>query len=277
MIVPESGKAKLTELLGSLSAEGLTVYSDLAASEKDTHIEMKELPADSRIRVQLLPFGDGLKTELFSKPFGERPPYCKPGKGGKMLIAKEKDVQLQVKRNMKQETDNEQTLLTDIQSLESLNINDDELMSFDDPMDSLSLLDILSDRQDICVVEWPEGEKYKLRGKATINNLNIKITSGINWFDLQGELQIDENTVISLQQLLRLTKKGHNNFIELSPGEFLALSERLKKQLDNLRLFSTENKKNIQLNKFASIGLGDFFDEMENVYSYSAFSAKPRM
>ena len=264
LIVPESGKAKLTELLGSLSAEGLAVHSDFAASDKYTHIEMKELPADSRIRVQLLPFGDGLKTELFSKPFGERPPYCKPGKGGKMLISNEKDVQLQVKRNLKLEAENEQTLLNDIQSLESLNVNDD-LMSFDDPLDSLSLLDILANRQDICVVEWPEGEKYKLRGKATISNLNIKITSGINWFDLQGELQVDENTVITLQQLLRLTKKSHNNFIELSTGEFIALSERLKKQLDNLRLFSNEDKKGVQLNKFASVGLSDFFEEMENM------------
>ena len=270
LMVPESGKAKLTELLGSLSAEGMAVHSDFAASDKFSHIEIKELPADSRIRVQLLPFGDSLKTELFSKPFGERPPYCKPGKGGKMLISKDKDVQLQVKRNMKLEADNEQTLLNDIQSLESLNVNDD-LMSFDDPLDSLSLLDILTNRQEICVVEWPEGEKYKLRGKASINNLNIKITSGINWFDLQGELQVDENTVITLQQLLRLTKKSHNNFIELSTGEFLALSERLKKQLDNLRLFSVEDKKGVQLNRFASIGLSDFFDEMENVKADKAW------
>ncbi|MDR0794514.1 MAG: hypothetical protein LBE79_00425, partial [Tannerella sp.] len=211
LFVPESGKLKLTELLGSLSAEGMAVHSDLAASDKLTHIELKEMPADSRIRVQLLPYGDGLKTELFSKPFGERPPYCKPGKGGKMLIANEKDVQLQVKRNLKQEIENEQALLNDIQSLESLNVNND-LMSFDDPMDSLSLLDILAKQQDICVVEWPEGEKYKLRGNATISNLNVKITSGLNWFDLQGELRVDENTVLSLQQLLRLTAKSHNNF-----------------------------------------------------------------
>ena len=264
LIVPESGKAKLMELLGSLSAEGMAVHSDLATSDKLAPIEMKELPTDSRIRVQLLPFGDGLKTELFSKPFGERPPYCKPGKGGKMLISNEKDVQLQVKRDLKQETENEQSLLNDIQGLESLNENNG-LMSFDDPLDSLSLLDMLAKRQDICVVEWPEGEKYKLRGVATVSNLYIKITSGINWFDLQGELKVDEKTVLTLQQLLRLTEKSHNNFIELSPGEFLSLSERLKKQLDNLRLFSNEDKKNVQLNKFAAVGLNDFFDEVENI------------
>ncbi len=267
--VPESGKNKLTELLGTLSAEGMTVHSDLVA-DKNTHTEVKELPADSRVRVQLLPWGDGLKTELFSKPFGERPPYCKPGKGGKVLISNEENVQLQVKRNLKQETEYEQILLNDIQSLESLDENEG-LMSFDDPIDSLYLLDILAKRQDVCVVEWPEGEKYRLRGTANINNLNINIKSGTNWFDLQGELRVDENTVLTLQQLLKLTAKSHGRFIELSQGEFLALSDRLKKQLDNLRLFSDEDKKGIHLNKFASVGLGDFFDEMENVKADKAW------
>ena len=263
MIVPESGKAKLAELLGSLSAEGMSVHSDLVASDENLRVEVKELPADSRIRVQLLPLGDGLKTELFSKPFGERPPYCKPGKGGKVLISSEKNVQLQVKRDLKQETENEQILLNDIQSLESLNENEG-LMTFDDPKDSLFLLDILAQHQDVSVVEWPEGEKYKLRGTANINQLNIKITSGISWFDLQGELRVDENTVLTLQQLLRLTAESHNRFIELSSGEYLALSERLKKQLDNLRLFSDEDKKGVHLNKFATVGLDDFFEEIEN-------------
>ena len=272
MTVPESGKAKLTELLGTLSAEGLAVHSDLMASDSNIHTTVQEVPADSRIRVQLLPLGDRLKTELFSKPFGERPPYCKPGKGGKMLIANDKEIQLQVKRNLEQEAENEQTLLNDIQSLESLNENDG-LLSFDDPMDSLFLLDMLEKRQDVCVVEWPEGEKYKLRGKATVNNLNIHITSGINWFDLHGELRVDEHTVLTLQQLLRLTEKSHDRFIELSPGDFMALSDRLKRQLDNLRLFSTEDKKGLHLNKFASVGLGDFFDEIENLKADRAWKA----
>ena len=270
LVIPEIGKTKLTDLLGTLSAEGFAVHSDLIASNQDSHVEVKELPADSRIRVQLLPLGDGLKTELFSKPFGERPPYCKPGKGGKVLISNERNVQLQVKRDLKQESENEQILLNDIQSLESLNVNNN-LMSFDDPMDSLFLLDILANRQDVCVVEWPEGEKYRLRGTANINNLNINITSGINWFDLQGELRVDEKTVLSLQQLMRLTAKSHDRFIELSPGEFLALSDRLKKQLDNLRLFSDDDKKGVHLNKFASVGLSDFFDEIENIKADKAW------
>jgi SNF2 family DNA or RNA helicase len=256
--VPDHGKEKLVALLGTFSAEGMSVHSDLVATE-NTQVAIREVPADERIRVQLLPFGDGLKAELYVKPFGDRPPYCKAGKGGKALISNEKEVQLQVKRNFEKEKEHETILLNDIQGLESLNISDD-LMSFDEPLDSLYLLDILRNHADICVTEWPEGERFKLRGTANFSNLKVTVKSGINWFNLDGELKVDENTVLSLQKLLTLTAKGHNQFIELGAGEFLALTKELKKQLDELRLFTTTEKDQLRLNKFASVALGDFFD-----------------
>ncbi|MDR0834352.1 MAG: DEAD/DEAH box helicase, partial [Candidatus Symbiothrix sp.] len=200
--------------------------------------------------------------ELYVKPFGDRPPYCKAGKGGKALISNEKEVQLQVKRNFEKEKEHETILLNDIQGLESLNISDD-LMSFDEPLDSLYLLDILRNHTDICVAEWPEGERFKLRGKANSSNLKVTVKSGINWFNLDGELKVDENTVLSLQKLLTLTAKGHNQFIELGAGEFLALTKELKKQLDELRLFTTTEKDQLRLNKFASVALDDFFDNAD--------------
>jgi superfamily II DNA or RNA helicase len=269
IVVPEAGKEKLISLLGTFSAHGMDVHSDLLASES-TQITVKEVPADSRIRVQLLPFGDGLKAELFVKPFGTHPPYCKPGKGGRVLIANEKDMQLQVKRNLREETTNEGLLLNEIQSLESLTVAND-LMAFDNPLDSLHLLDILAKCSEACVVEWPEGERYKIRGSADFGQLHLKLESNISWFDLQGELRVDENTVISLQKLLTLAAQGHHQFIELSSGEFLALSKELKKQLDALCLYTTVAKDDVRLNKFASVALGDFFDNVEDLKADNAW------
>jgi SNF2 family DNA or RNA helicase len=93
----------------------------------------------------------------------------------------------------------------------------------------------------------------------------------LNWFDLQGELKIDEDTVLSLQQLLSLTAKGHNRFIELSPGEFIALSKELKKQLEALRLYTTTSKNEVRLNKFASVALDDFFENVEDLKADKAW------
>ncbi|MDR0938690.1 MAG: DEAD/DEAH box helicase [Mediterranea sp.] len=263
LLIPQQGKEKLTALLSVFSSAGMNIHSDLVDGSAE-NIDLKEVPTDSRIRIQLLPYGDGLKAELFSKPFGTLPPYCKPGKGGKALIANEGEERLQVKRDLEQERKNEQALMDDIQALESLDINDG-LMSFGDPLDSLHLLDIALRHTDKCVVEWPEGERLKLRGTARTRNLNMRISSGIGWFDLSGELRINEETVVSLQQLLELTSQGHRQFIELSPGEFITLSKELKKQLDTIRLLATNEKGHIRLNIFASASLKDLFDQMENL------------
>ena len=269
VVVPEHGKQKLIQLLGEISKYA-TVHSDLLSSQEQSNLKIKVLESDNRIRVQLLPFGDGLKAELFAKPFGDFPPYCKPGMGGKVLITNDKGFQLQVKRDLKIETQLANEILNDIEQLESVNMNDD-LIAFEEPLDSLHLLDVLSKHQDKCVVEWPEGVRYKISGTASFANLKLQIKSKNNWFALDGELKVDEDTVISLQQLMTLFAKGHDRFVELKNGEFLALSAELKKRLQELYTFSTSEKNGLNINKFASVALGDFFDDVEDLKTDKAW------
>ncbi|KAA6328359.1 RNA polymerase-associated protein RapA, partial [termite gut metagenome] len=256
--VPEQGKDLLMKVLSHLSTQ-LTVYSDLISTDTEN---VRKVAPDSRIRVQLLPFGNGLKAELFTKPFGDIPPYCKPGWGGKALISSQKGEQWQTVRNLKQEKEQANVLYSEIQQLESIEINDD-LITFNNPLDSLYLLDILQKHQDIAVVEWPEGEKYRIKKQVDFENLQLKVTASTDWFELQGELKVDEETVLTIGQLLALTRKGHNNFVELNNGDFLVLSEKLRKRLNELDSFAQETKRGIQLNKFAAFSASDFFDEFE--------------
>ena len=268
IVVPEHGKDKLIQLLGGISKHA-TVHSDLLTSATD-NTKIKNVITDNRVRVQLLPFGDGLKAELFAKPFGNHPPYCKPGVGGKVLIANENGTQLQVKRDLKKETEFANALLADIQALESIDMSDD-LIAFDEPLDSLHLLDVIANHKDKCVVEWPEGERFKIRATANFGNLNLRIKSKNNWFELDGELKVNEDTVLTIQQLMGLVAKSHDRFIELKDGEFLALSAEMKKRLEELYTFTTSGKDGLHINKFASMALGDFFDDVDNLKTDKAW------
>ncbi len=267
--IPEQGKDKLIQLLGEISKYA-TVHSDLLQSDTHSNLKIKTVKPDNRIRVQLLPFGDGLKAELFVKPFADFPPYAKPGKGGKMLIVNKNNEQWQVERNLKAETVLANTIMVDIESLESINLSDD-LIAFDDPLDSLHLLDVIAKHKETCVVEWPEGERFKIKGKAEFKNLNLQIKTKNNWFELEGEIVVDEDTVLTVQQLLQLMTNKHDRFVELKPGEFLALSNELRKRLDELKSYANVGKKNVQINKFASMALGDFFDNVDNLKSDKAW------
>lgn len=267
--IPEEGEALLTELSANLSAGELEVHTTLKLSGKE-HAPIKNVPADNRIRIQLLPFGDGLKAELYSKPFGDSAPYCKPGKGGKILLRNKEEQQEQVHRNFAKEQEHERLLMEDIQSLESIELNDG-LISFGDPLDSLYLLDAIDRHKDISVVEWPEGIRLKLLGKAGTKSLSLNVKSGIDWFDLDGELKVNEKKVLSLQQLMTLSQQSHGRFIELSPGEYLALSDQLKKHLNDLSLFGTTTKKGVKINHLASLALDGLFHETDQLKSDPAW------
>ncbi|MDR2286599.1 MAG: DEAD/DEAH box helicase [Prevotellaceae bacterium] len=260
--VPKRGYEKMMLILKHFSTY-FQIQSDLIVAEDD--IQVRQVDTDSRIRVQLLPIGEKLKTELFVKPFGLYPPYCKPGRGGKVLIANENGERLRVIRNLDDEAGYNSRILNDIQTIESLSTSDDGLMTFDDPFDALELLDILEHHQDIAVVEWPEGEQFKIRKKVASKDISINVKSNINWFELEGELQVDENTVLSISTLCKMVQRGHGRFVELGNGEFLALSEQLRRRLSELAVFTSESKKGLVINRFASASIIDTFDEFENL------------
>ena len=259
--IPEAGKEKLMTVLQHFSAY-MTIQTDLDAS--NTNIQVKQVDADSRLRVQLLPLGEGLKAELFVKPFGAQPPYCKPGKGGKILMANQNGERLQVVRDIETEILYADRIYSDIQTIEDFDLNDG-LMTFEDPLDALELLDILQRHTDISIIEWPEGERFKIRYVANFGNLNMRMKSKIDWFELEGELNLDEDTVITIGQLLEMMRKGHGRFIELNKGEFIALSEQFKRRLSELSVFTTVSKKNVTINRFASAAIVDSMDDFENL------------
>ncbi len=266
IVIPEKGKGKLSEIL-TLFTNQFTVQSDLIQSES---LAVKTIKADSRIRIQLLPYGDGLKAELFAKPFGTHPPYCKPGLGGKILIHNQEGKQLQVSRDLTKESENANILLNAIQSLENIDTVDG-LITFEDPKDALFLLNVVEKYQDIVVIEWPEGERFKIRKSIDFSNLKLSLKGVKTWFELQGEVQVDEKTVLTIQQLLEMAAQSKNRFVELKQGEFIALSAQLKKRLNELNSLAKMGKNGVQINKFASVAMDDMLSEFDHLKTDKAW------
>jgi len=255
MVIPPEGKEKLAQALDSLSGF-FTIHSDLVETHKGTCT----IENDPRIRVQLLPLGNSLKAELFVKPFGTVPPYCKPGVGGQNIIGMVGDERCQVKRNLKTEIHYAEAILQEIQQNTNIDTTQEPII-FDDPRDCLFLLDVLSHHQDIAIVEWPEGARFKVNRTASLNNLNLEVKGIDYWFEVDGNLQVDEHTVVSLKKLLELNARSHGKFIELGEGEFLALSADLKKSLDELQAYTDFTGKNTKMSRFASFPLTDIFGQ----------------
>jgi superfamily II DNA or RNA helicase len=247
--IPASGKEKLLKTISNLSSI-ITVHSDMT---NDT-AAVKTVEADSRIRVQILPIGDGLKVELFIKPLGAEPPYVKPGKGGKVVYGTVNGEKCQVVRNLAEE----KTFAEKLNNALAIDLDADlmeEAVIFSDPYQCLNLLETINLNADIAVVEWPEGERFRMKKSASFANLNLRIKGKGQWFELEGELNVDEYTILTIKELIELSRKSKGRFLELNKGEFLALTEDLKKQIEELEIYASVDKKGVTINRFASHAL----------------------
>jgi SNF2 family DNA or RNA helicase len=121
---------------------------------------------------------------------------------------------------------------------------------------------VLSRHQDIAIVEWPEGARFKVNRSVSMKNLSLEVKGIDYWFEMDGNLQVDENTVLSLKQLLELNARSHGRFIELGEGEFLSLSNDLKKRLDELQAYTDVSGKQTKVSRFASLPLIDLFGQV---------------
>ena len=72
------------------------------------------------------------------------------------------------------------------------------------------------------------------------------------WFEMEGTVQLDENTKISVADLLDLIGQSRNRFIRLGEGEYIALSERLHRQLMGLDALASRQRGHLQMSAFSA-------------------------
>ncbi len=228
--VPATGKDKLLQALRNIGAH-MTVHSNL---DDTAALNIRQRAGDSRIRVQLQPTGDALKASFFVKPFVNDPPYCKPGEGARHLIGVTNGERCQATRDLDAEKSNLEKLITLIQESVKQEI-EDEVIIFEDPLECLQLLEVIQRHPELATAEWPEGQKLRVRmvePQAQLR-LTIRRVDG-KWFAANGDLKVDEDTVLSLKDLLDAVKASSSRFVTVGKGEFLSLTGKLYRQLNEL-------------------------------------------
>ena len=98
-----------------------------------------------------------------------------------------------------------------------------------------------------------------------------------DWFELEGEIRLNEGLAIDLQQLVKLAGEGHGRFIPLGEGEYLALSAQLKKRLEELASFADPHGKAFRFHPLAAGVFRDFADEVRQVELLAALGHHARL
>lgn len=218
--------------------------------------------------VQIKPGSDSIYTvNISSRPIPDGNIRLPLGKGDIKYIDEHEGQRTWIVRDMEGEKNIVklfEQFLVDQEDNEDVDMYDAEVMldpesqlQFD-PVDMLTILEFIQNNPETIYAEWPEGNKARIRSiekgkKSWSSTLNEKGS----WFQLEGEIQIDENTTLSMAELLDLISKSKGKFIKLGEGEFLALSETLQKQLRALEAVSNRDKGKVEISPFSAALLAE--------------------
>ena len=234
--VPVDAREELDAALRVLSGH-FQLHSDAAAGQ--------EVPGDSRLRAQLSPQGESLQLRLVVMPFGSFGPAVAPGAGRERLMTLNEGLSLTTLRALETERAHWRAVLEALPFLDDGSAPDTGWL-LDDPEEALRVVEALPALPAIAALDWPRGKPLRVVSVDSAA-LGVTVTSGRDWFALQGEVRVDEGRVLGLKRVLELARESKSRFVALGDGEYLALSERLRQQLADLDTAGRIDKENLKL------------------------------
>ncbi|MCJ8282724.1 MAG: SNF2-related protein, partial [Rivularia sp. ALOHA_DT_140] len=252
--VPDTAQEKVLAAINTVSTM-VTVHSDIGGGLENA----EEVPANNIPHIHLLPAGAGLKVAILSRPFTDGDFYYPTGKGGATVFAEIYGKRLQTTRNLKQEKQLKKEIIAACPTLTHYQPQDGEWL-IDEVEDCLELLLELQQLGDKVILEWPEGEKFRVSHNADLSDFELQIERQRDWFAVDGNLNLDENLVLDMQQLLELLQQSSSRFVRLKDGQFLALTRKFRQRLDELRAFTQRNGKGMGFHPASVLAMEDLID-----------------
>lgn len=238
--------------------------------------QLPDLHGDISPCAQLLPFGAAYKLELYARPIAGTETYFRIGEGmDKVIVVKDTvdgPERILVTRDLKGELRAADEMVADCPTLRELGNVNYEWTLDDDFVALRVLLELRSLQQEGRIsVEHPKGEKIKLIASAGVGDLKIELRKKRDWFEVSGKLVADENAVVNFQKLLEHVRKGGGDFVELSEGEFVAITSELRARLEQMEGFLHQRGAGSELPPLAAMAFAELTEDLEDVEADEAW------
>ena len=289
VVVFEPVHLKMAEIL---SDEGVTIPKDRSeealrrlqgmsrhvAIQSDVALagtEAETVEPDCRPHLRLQRLDPGLQAEMVVLPLGGQSQRAfAPGVGNPHLVESIGDKTFQTRRNFKEETDLAQRALEAAAMLNNL-AGENHTWTLDDPQEALELLEQLQAvPAEVLTVEWPKGDPITVRS-ISAQQFHLSIHSAQDWFEVEGEVQVDQGLMIKMRALLDQIESSDSPFIALGKDQYIALSRQLRKQLQWLAAGGQYVGKSdtLRMHPLAAIGLDQWKDEIGEFQADAVFDA----
>lgn len=250
--VPASAQADLQEALRALSGH-FSIHSDEAAAAA------RQVPTESHLRAELAPAGDGLLLRLVVAPLGEHGPRLMPGHGRARVMASIAGESIGTERDLPAEQENLNAVLAALEFLTPPGAADTFCeWTVDEPELALSMVEILPGLPAVGAIDWPRGKAVKVTTLDT-KQVQVSVRSERDWFRVDGQAQLDEGRVFSLQALLDAAA-SNSRFVALGEGAYLALSKSLRDKLQTLAAVAESDKHGLRAPQLAAAWLDEALD-----------------
>ncbi len=132
----------------------------------------------------------------------------------------------------------------------------------EDPENALETLLNLQNINEFAVLEWPKGKKIKISREMGLTQARFSVRQEKNWFNVEGELVIDDETVLDMQRLMHLLANSSGRFLKLEDGQIIALTNELRQRLDDLSGLGEVKDDKIQFHALAAQTLDELTQGM---------------
>ena len=241
---PLASEEALKQILPSLG-EVIEIHSDLL--EGGSSLEKRE--GSPTVILRIIPSSDGFLTCAFVRPLEGGTFTSVPGEGQKLIYDQIGRTRYQVSRSLKTEKEAYEDFCDFC--FEELGLSptgNGELDLF--PEELLSILDNFA-KDKRFALEWPEGHSMRIKGALGTSSFKMSLRSRESWFDVEGDVDIDGDS-IPVATIMELLSKGTvgTNFIRLSEGEYLKISDSLRKQLQRLESLTVSSRGKSSISTF---------------------------
>ena len=214
---------------------------ELAYLDENADLDVEVQNGTGLLAVRITPIKYEYDVHVYSAPIEDDPEVrLTPGVGDELLID-DGDLFncLIIKRNLAAETEHAKTL-HDILEQMQVRFFDYNHSLLDSPQKVLDLLAFIHENRDAFFAEWPDTDKLKFRGDMSQCEMHIRVVSNMNWFQIEGNLQIGEKNV-SLQHVVdRYLSSMTPTYISIGEDEYVRISKQLERLLRLLTKTSTQ-------------------------------------
>ncbi len=266
--------AALVDLASSLGPEGLKAPKEarervialvktdnprLPVRSELAGVMTEVAEGDTRPILQIAPEGDGFAILALVRPLGEEGPAYTPGLGSHSVLVPAAGAHRRINRDLEAETAALEAVADACPALSSWR-EADNAWSIEALDAALEALQQLHDFDGPLRLEWPKGAAVRPTRNVDAKALSLNISSGRDWFEVKGEIRVDEDLVLDMAMVLARLGAARGRFVALDDGRYLALTEDLRRRLDAFAAVTEAVKGGQRIGRAGAIAVEDLVD-----------------